>query len=49
MCLWWGFKMARTLRITLLEPKYPILRRVQDMNHMGNKLWSMIQAWSMIL
>ena len=35
MCLLSGFGMARALRITWLEPNYPNLRRVGNVNHVG--------------
>ena len=38
-----GF-MARALRISWLEPNYPNLTRVEDVNHVGKKL-----VWSVIL
>ena len=38
------FRMARTLRITWLEPNYQNVRRVEDLNYVGKKL-----AWSVIL
>ena len=34
--------MARALRITWLEPNYPNLTRVEDVNHVGKKLVSSV-------
>ena len=39
-----GFRMARALNITCIEPNYPNLTRVGDVNHVGKKL-----VWSVIL